>query len=162
MPFKKGQPGWNSGRKFPKNKYPNYGMRGKKHSKETLERLSLIHKGKKYGKKHRKNISLAKLKELNPNWKYGRIKLRTGYIYILSPGHPAAVNKGRNNRGYVAEHRLVMEKYLGRYLNSKEYIHHRNGIKDDNRFDNLEIILVGKTHKGKVNCPFCKKEFSIR
>jgi hypothetical protein len=94
-------------------------------------------------------------------WKHGRYTTRQGYVYLLQPKHPAVVN-GKNGRGYVAEHRLVMEKHLGRYLKKNEYVHHRNAVKSDNRIENLEIILVGMTHKGDVNCPFCQKTFSIR
>ncbi len=65
-------------------------------------------------------------------WKGGRA-CSDGYIKIYVPEHPYAKFK------YVMEHRLVMEKYLERYLTESETVHHRNGIRDDNRIENLEL-----------------------
>ncbi len=75
--------------------------------------------------------------EFNRSWKGGRTKHHAGYLMIRIPDHPRAP---RNN-GYVFEHILVMEKGLGRYLEPHETVHHRNGVKHDNRPENLELWI---------------------
>ena len=59
-----------------------------------------------------------------------------GYVKILRPEHP------KNIRGYIYEHRAVMEEYLGRMLQPWETVHHINEIKTDNRLDNLFLCTV--------------------
>lgn len=72
--------------------------------------------------------------ELNPNWKGGSIRHKKGYVMRRVSGHPRA-----RTGNYVFEHILVMEAALGRHLQSDESVHHKNGVRDDNRIENLEL-----------------------
>ena len=74
----------------------------------------------------------------NYNWKGGKAIVKN-YILVSVPNHPA-----KDKRGYVPEHRLVMEKHLGRYLERWEIVHHLNHNSQDNRIENLE--LYSNTH----------------
>lgn len=72
----------------------------------------------------------------NGNWRGGRLyDKKNGRVLVHSPDHPNATSKG-----YVYEHRLIMEKHLGRYLGSDELVHHRDENKDNNDILNLEVM----------------------
>jgi len=95
-----------------------------------------------------------KWKKKNPNKRAYKNKIFvSGYYYLYMPKHPNAIKKNR----YIAEHRFIAEKKTGRYLTKNEIAHHINGIKTDNRIENIEVMtfsehckLTSKNRKRKV------------
>jgi len=67
---------------------------------------------------------------------------RKGYITLYAPGHP-----NTDRTGQIFEHRLVMSQILGRPLRGEERVHHRNGIKTDNRPENLLVFSTDWHHQ---------------
>lgn len=126
---------------------------------KALLASGLIPKGPSISEKCRNRSIAARRGRAGGNNQGGRIKDSFGYVLLWKPGHPNA--KAGRGKSYVYEHRFVMSEHLGRPLEKWEYVHHRNGIKDDNRIENLEI-LTKKNHRGTVICPHCGKDFTIR
>lgn len=93
--------------------------------------------------------NLGKKGKLSAGWKGGCIYER-GYRLVLAPNHPFAIKKGGGLK-YIREHRLVMEKHLGRYLRKDEIVHHINEDISDNRLENLFL-----TDQVKHSIAHCK------
>jgi hypothetical protein len=98
-----------------------------KHGDPTIDRIKMRYP------KNRKSSGISN------NWKGGRWQRNDGYIWVHRPDHP------NNRKGYVLEHRLVLETQLGRLLLPSEIAHHINGVRDDNRPENLEV-MTRSTH----------------
>ncbi len=76
----------------------------------------------------------------SPSWRGGRVSLGR-YIGIYMPEHADA-----DQRGYVLEHRFIMEQHIGRPLAPGEMVHHKNRNPKDNAIDNLELMMNRKHH----------------
>lgn len=69
------------------------------------------------------------------NFKGYRRRTTKGYIVCYRPEHPFA-----SAEGLVMEHRLVMESAIGCYIPKNLDVHHLNGVRDDNRIENLALM----------------------
>lgn len=97
-----------------------------------------------YKKMPRSSLCTSCCRKGNRNWlwKGGRCAVGNGYIEIRLYPKDFFYPMTRTH-GYVKEHRLVMAKHLGRCLQTWEHVHHKNGIKDDNHIENLELTTLG-------------------
>jgi hypothetical protein len=95
-----------------------------RHSEEFKNRFAIQNNGK-----------------LNGNWKGGKNFRENGYVELWIPNHPFA-----NHDGYVLEHRIIMEKKLGRYLKPKEIVHHIDENTNNNAIDNLMLFKNAGYH----------------
>ena len=158
---------------------PKKGYKQPPRSKEWCEKISKANKGRNKGIKKpdmskrmlrlwqnpeaRKTLMAAAKRNSpyqegsqNRNWKGGK-SLCNGYVSVIS----SEVRRNSRKHKYVLEHRVIMEKALGRKLEKWENIHHKNRIKTDNRLENLEIVIK-KTHFGRARCPYCLNNFLIK
>jgi hypothetical protein len=76
-------------------------------------------------------------REKNPYWKGGRFVTQNGYVKVLDPEHPRS-----DPRGYVFEHIKVAGEAAGAPVPLRMVVHHVNGIKTDNRPENLRIMTA--------------------
>ena len=79
-------------------------------------------------------------KDGHPNWKGGRYQVGH-YWYVRADDHPNATKAG-----YVAEHRIVMETKLGRFLTRREVVHHIDGNPENNAPENLMVFGSNPDH----------------
>ena len=160
MPFSKG-----SCHSLESREKMSAARRGKRHSPKTLAKMSASQQGHsvssearlKIGAAHRGSRQspetcakiaascrvCARRGDKHHNWNGGRYQDAEGYIRVLCHEHPLA-----DRDGYVMEHRLIMEAHLGRTLLPTEVVHHINGIKDDNRTENLQRFDSNNDHLG--------------
>ncbi len=165
--FIKGEPAPNKGKKIT---HSGSFKKGHRQSEESRKKMSESHKArylliKKDFVEKVKNFStrIQKGEHRSPNTEFkegerrspetefkkgqlpkrfiGRTQDSYGYINIYSPNHPY-----KSKKKTVKEHRLVMEKHIGRYLYPKEIVHHINGIRDDNRIENLQLLNNHSEH----------------
>lgn len=100
---------------------------------------SIVRRMRKHGlRSHRGHGSPL---ETNFFWNGGRRREKEGYVLVKVPDHPYATKQG-----YVREHRLVVEKLLGRHLLPTEVVHHKDGNPTNNAPDNLEVFSTHANH----------------
>lgn len=135
MTFEIGHAGYLNKTSFKKGMIPwNKGIKGSvKQNSGSFKKGCNNWLGRKHTEESKRKMGASK-------WK-GGITKRHGYILRYVPEHPFA------RCGYVREHRLVMEKRIGRYLSQEEVVHHINQIKEDNRIENLLLLPNEAEHR---------------
>ena len=93
------------------------------------------------GKKHSEQFKASRRRDGNPNWHGGKSIDYSGYVRVLDAMHPLA-----DIKGYVKEHILVWVNANGA-IPTGSVIHHKNGEKDDNRLENLEMMTASEHNR---------------
>lgn len=90
----------------------------------------------------------------NARWRGGKMLTSQGYVALaVPPDHHL-----RQAHGYAYEHQLVAEQMLGRRLAEEEIVHHRNGIRTDNRPENLEVTTASEHARHHASAPGARDE----
>ncbi len=135
--IKKGQH-LSSNTEFKKGQIPH--NKGKHPSQKSRDKMSESRKGIKLSEITKSKMR-GHFREKSHHWKGGRTMKWSGYVLIYQPNHPLT-----GSTGYILEHRLIVEKHLNRYLAREEIVHHINGIKNDNRIENLYLFSSKNSH----------------
>ena len=107
---------------------------------KTREKLRVANLGNTASETTRATMRAARQGSENPCWRGGET-LSKGYVQVLSPGHPAVTSNG-----YVRRNRLVMETHIGRFLLPTEIVHHRDGNKENDAIENLQLFDSNSAH----------------
>ena len=148
--FYKGRKGsipWNKGLAFETDervkKYILSGMNTRKYAKGDKH----FFWGKHHSKETKEKISKANMGCKAYNWRGGKYLNSYGYVNVWSIKHPFCPLTG-----YMREHRLILEKYLGRYLDPKEVVHHIDKNTSNNKLKNLMLFKNNKSHLSFERC----------
>lgn len=124
--------------------------KGHKHSEETRKKISKALKKNSYLK--------GKKGSQSPKWKGGEMIFQ-GYILIYAPNH-----EGSNKKGYIKRANLVWYEKTNEIIKLPYFLHHINGIKTDDKFENLEKVNRSEhmkiEHKNKDYCKMRGKHHS--
>ena len=72
------------------------------------------------------------------------MKIKKGYVFIYKPKHK--YSKTKKGKGWIAEHRAVVEDFIKRGLKRPECVHHIDGDKKNNTIGNLMLFSTHKKH----------------
>jgi transposase-like protein len=112
------------------------------------------------GVQTRRASAYGKPKGTPPKWR--RRQSTNGYVVWEGWVPVTARRRPGEHMHVILEHRLVLERALGRELKSWESVHQRNGRRDDNRLENLELWVIHQRSGGRasdLNCPHCGKRY---
>ena len=145
--YKRKKPDWNKGKPMSAEQKQKISAseKGRLVSEETRAKIAHSLKGHTVSEETKDRVREAqtgRMRERAAHWKGGRYTSSKGYVRVYAPDHPFAVA-----RSYVLEHRLVLEKRLGRYLLPSEVGHHKDGVKDNNEDGNLHLCKTNSEHR---------------
>lgn len=131
--------------------WSNYIRAQKKHNRngETFCRKCSAKKNAqpKIGKKWKKKPEQIKMGPDHPSWKGGKYINNEGYVMINTKIGATREEDEVGWARYKKEHLIIMENHLDRELRKGEVVHHINGIKTDNRIENLFLISSDREHR---------------